>query len=243
MAEQIPTPPHLTPTYYVGLDLGQASDPTAMCVLERQPKTNAAQPKEATLYHIVGLKRWHLGTSYTEIVADVAALFERPALQWSVLIVDGTGVGRAVVDMISQAKPKALLRPAIITSGNGVSLGDDGYWHVAKVELVSVLQMLLQSRRLKIAEALPEAKTLWKELSNFRVRVTAAANETFEADWREGEHDDLVFAATLACWWAEVMGDPGVMTIVERPPNGFRCFRAMCSSDRTQGSRHRPRFR
>src|SRR5262245_27107043 len=232
MAEQIPTPPHLTPTYYVGLDLGQASDPTAMCVLERQPKMNAAQPKEETLYHIVGLKRWHLGTPYTEIVADVAALFERPALQWATLIVDGTGVGRAVVDMISQAKPKSLIRPAIITAGNGVNLGDDGYWHVAKVELVSVLQMLLQSRRLKIAEAMPEAKTLWKELSNFRVKITAAANETYEA-WREGDHDDLVFAATLCCWWAETFGDPGVMKIVEATP-GPRVFRPICSTERTR---------
>src|SRR5437763_8722377 len=149
MAEQ--TPP-LKPTYFVGLDLGQAQDPTALCVLARQPPTRAAQPRTEREYHAVGLKRWPLGTPYPEIVAEMAALFERPALQNATLIVDGTGVGRAIVDMFRAARLKALLRPAQITTGNGASLGEDGYYHIAKVELVSVLQMLLQSRGLKSAE-------------------------------------------------------------------------------------------
>jgi hypothetical protein len=29
-----------------------------------------------------------------------------------------------------------------------------------------------------------------------------AGNETFES-WRERDHDDLVFAVALACWWAD----------------------------------------
>src|SRR5262250_779870 len=99
MAEQT----SLKPTYFVGLDLGQAQDPTALCVLERQPRTSAAQKPTETAYHIVGLKRYQLGTPYTEIVADMTALFERPALQHSTLVVDGTGVGRAVVDMLRAA--------------------------------------------------------------------------------------------------------------------------------------------
>ena len=33
-------------------------------------------------------------------------------------------------------------------------------------------------------------------------RIFAAANETFGV-WREGQHDDLVLAVALACWWAE----------------------------------------
>ncbi len=43
---------------------------------------------------------------------------------------------------------------------------------------------------------------LVRELENFRVKITAAANETFGA-WREGQHDDLVIAVALACWLAE----------------------------------------
>jgi hypothetical protein len=38
-----------------------------------------------------------------------------------------------------------------------------------------------------------------KELREMRVRITAAGNEQFGA-WREGSHDDLVFAVALSCW-------------------------------------------
>jgi hypothetical protein len=73
---------------------------------------------------------------------------------------------------------------------------------VPKKELVASLQVLLQTRRLKVAKTLPEAATLVRELETFRVKVTEAANETFGA-WREGQHDDLVLAVALAAWVGE----------------------------------------
>jgi hypothetical protein len=41
-----------------------------------------------------------------------------------------------------------------------------------------------------------------QELMNFRVKVAASANETFEA-WRERDHDDLVLAVANAAWVGE----------------------------------------
>ena len=61
-------------------------------------------------------------------------------------------------------------------------------WHVRKKELVSDLQVLLQSRRLQVARMLPMAPILVKELESFRVKISASANETFES-WRERDHD------------------------------------------------------
>ena len=43
---------------------------------------------------------------------------------------------------------------------------------------------------------------LVRELQQFQVKITQAAHETFGV-WREGQHDDLVLAVALACWWAE----------------------------------------
>jgi hypothetical protein len=40
------------------------------------------------------------------------------------------------------------------------------------------------------------------ELLAFRAKVTASANETFEA-WRERDHDDLVLAVATAAWVGE----------------------------------------
>jgi hypothetical protein len=46
--------------FYCGLDLGQAKDYTAWCVVERRPGIPG-------LYHIRSLKRFDLGTSYPSI--------------------------------------------------------------------------------------------------------------------------------------------------------------------------------
>jgi hypothetical protein len=118
--------------------------------------------------------------------------------------VDATGVGRAVIDLLRREKPPCRLVPVVITFGHAITWGDDGARHLPKKELVGTLQVLLQNRRLKISSRLPEAAVLKKELENFRVKITAAANETFGAGpVREGPHDDLVLALALACWEAE----------------------------------------
>ena len=61
------------------------------------------------------------------------------------------------------------------------------------------VQVYLQSKRLKIASQLPEADTLTRELQNFQVKITDAANDN-DGAWSEGTHDDLVLAAALALW-------------------------------------------
>src|SRR5262249_58332221 len=116
------------------------------------------------------------------------------------LCVDATGVGRAVVDLFRQAKLPARLKPITITAGHSATFAEDG-WHAPKKDLVAIMQSLLQGWRLRIAGRLPEAETLKRELAAFRVKVTPAGNETFEA-WRTRDHDDLVFAVALPLWYA-----------------------------------------
>jgi hypothetical protein len=146
------------------------------------------------------LQRFPLGTPYTDIVPAVAAMANSPALSGSPLVVDQTGVGRAVVDMLSQAAGWVV--PVTITAGHAVTQAEDRSWHVPKKELVTSLQVVMQSHRLLIARCLSDAATLVRELQNFQVKITAAANETF-GTWRHGQHDDLVLAVALASWWGE----------------------------------------
>src|SRR5262249_22267482 len=168
--------------HFVGLDLGQSQDYTALCVLEQrfvqEPDRPAIPP--VPHYTLNYLKRWQLKTSYGVIVEDVAQLVTRPPLSYPTLCVDQTGVGKAVVDLFRVASIKADLRPVLITAGHEVTRGDDGAAHVPKKELVSTVQVLLQNHRIKIAP-LPERDLLVKELLNFKVKVTISANETFEA--------------------------------------------------------------
>jgi hypothetical protein len=183
-----------SPLYFLGLDLGQARDFTALAVLERNGSGREAE------FHARHLQRWPLGTSYPQIVRDLSALLGHQAFAstFPTLAVDQTGVGAAVVDILRQAGPRARLVPVHITGGDQVTQ-EGGVTRVPKRDLVSVTQTALQTGRLKVAAALPEAETLQRELQNFQVKVTLAANDTYGA-WREGTHDDLVLAVALGLW-------------------------------------------
>jgi hypothetical protein len=195
------------PSYLIGLDLGQAQDYSALCVVERTQAPRAedqdAGPvpleREVHRYGVRHLYRWKLGTPYSAIVADVATLTGRPPLPGSSLVIDNTGVGRPVVEMFRAAKLPVKLVPVTITGGNEAARGPGG-WSVPKKDLVAAMQTLVQYRRFHVAPSLPDAVTLGRELQQFRVKVTAAGNETFEA-WRERDHDDMVLAVALACWY------------------------------------------
>ncbi len=72
--------------------------------------------------------------------------------------------------------------------------------------LVSAVQVLLPSERLKIACALPEASTLTSELLAFKASISLRGHDSYgndAASWRENPHDDLVLAVALACWYGE----------------------------------------
>lgn len=188
--------------YILGLDLGQARDHSALAVLERVCKPHLKNAgRFIGHYALRYLRRWPLQTSYTAVAADLACLVGTPPLSWPALVVDQTGVGQAVVDFLTKARLCASLEPVVITSGQRISRGARGAWHVPKRTLVYCLRKLLQSRRLQVA-ALPERSLLIQEMQAFRVKITVVAKETFQA-WRERDHDDLVLAVALAAWWGE----------------------------------------
>lgn len=181
--------------FIAGLDLGQAQDFTALVIAERHWEAGGCR------YEVRHLQRWPLGTGYPAIVAEVTALMRRQPLWPSApLIVDQTGVGRAVVDMFRLLGRRLI--PVTITAGQEAAETPDG-WKTPKRDLVGVVQVLLQQQRLKVADALPEADLLVKELLGFQVKITDAANDVYGA-WREGAHDDLVLALALAAWYGEL---------------------------------------
>jgi len=184
--------------FYFGLDLGQSADFSALAILERLVLTS--EP----VFHCRHLERWPLRTPYPAIVADTIRTVNSPQVQKDslkpVLAIDATGVGAPVVDLFKLERMKAELKPIQITGGDRVTR-ENGVTRVPKRDLVSTAQVFLQSGRLKIAPSLPEAVTLTRELQSFQVKITNAAHDTYGA-WREGAHDDLVLAVTLALWVA-----------------------------------------
>ncbi len=189
-------------SFLAGLDLGCVNDPSALVILDK----GVEHTRGAAHYRCHLVQRFDLGTPYTEICQRVARLFRQPPLVGKhslgcLLAVDGTGVGRPVVELLKQQDMEVDLRPVIITGGHQASMTEDRYWHIPKQDLVGVTRVVFQSGRLGMAKDLDGGALLKKELQIFQVKISKAANETYAA--REGANDDIVLALAMALWFGE----------------------------------------
>lgn len=179
--------------FYVGLDLGKQSDYSALAVVE-------AAEQGLYLRH---LERYPLRTPYPGVADRVATLVRddrlRDGRHVPELIVDATGVGVAVTDIL---KERGLTYQAVsITGGDKVHYAD-GYYRVPKRDLVAALEVSLQTGTLKVAEGLALWPVLKGELLTFQRKINQkTAHDSYEHR-RPSDHDDLVLAAALAVWRA-----------------------------------------
>ena len=139
--------------------------------------------------------------AYPDIAGKVREMARNPDLRDRChLVVDATGVGRPVVDLLRRADLGCAMYPVMITGGTAEH-SEGGYYHVPKRDLIVGLEVLLERKALRIAAELELAETLVKELTEMRVKVTPGGYEQYGA-WRVGSHDDLVLAVALGHWGA-----------------------------------------
>ena len=188
----------------LGLDPGQRRDPAGVAVLDG--------------FDVVHLER-HLGLPYPELAERVAVLLaqlppaslvaggqprctvgryadcmraEAAAVRATPVVVDATGVGRAVVDLLEALH----LTPIAATltggrrlrvRGREMSLPRHGFFRplVAAVEV----------GRLRVAEGCPYRAELAQELLAARGGPSGAESRG------AGHHGDLMTAVALAVWW------------------------------------------
>jgi len=186
--------------YFVGVDLGQAADPTAVCVIEAWSQREEPTKPEQYLYTVVHLMRFPLGMSYPAMVRDIGSMLTQPPLHGSAteLIIDETGVGKAVGDIFDQVGLKPI--KVTITAGNDEGQYGFGRYTVPKQVLISTLDAAMHTEQLFFAKGLGEASALEQELKDFRRHVSEAGRYSFAA--RDGKHDDLVLATAIALWRA-----------------------------------------
>ena len=215
---------------YVGVDLGQQRDYTAISVTEKVLLPTGTYHREPYYDWDTQRTRWHsvengkpeyrvrhlerppLGTSYVKVVERILELLTSLEDEELVLAVDTTGVGQPVADMLKRHLKKWLESNRrvrlttgwiTITGGDSVTKAEGGGLRVPKRDLASAPLVLMQNGQLKIAQEMPLAETLRKELLNFKVKINiSTAHDSYEA-WREGDHDDLVLSVALACWAGE----------------------------------------
>ena len=109
--------------FYLGLDLGQARDYSAIAIAERRVQLTGARDPVTYLDHtrtrifIRHLERIPLRTPYPEVVARVRAITQRYHGRRLQVIMDTTGVGAAVRDMLAQAQLGVSVLGVTITGG------------------------------------------------------------------------------------------------------------------------------
>jgi phage FluMu gp28-like protein len=177
--------------YYLGLDLGRRQDFSALVIIERCVKAintrfidaNTEWREQVSVRYA---KRWKLGTAYGSVAQEISDIYrkverEGPAL----LIVDQTGVGDAVFEMI-----RGHLRGANL---EGVIINQE-----IKRDLYAALEAGLETGRIRIANDCHAARELKQELLSVEIRRVGFGFKFGAFD--KGAHDDLVMAMALACW-------------------------------------------
>ena len=209
----------------MGVDLGQKRDPSAIVVaqqddqeppvftirqLERLP-LGTSYPAVAQRIAEMARGAWYVVNGPVYDSAGQLVRSWRAGLIAPTVVVDATGLGGPVIEMLRaelNAKttesfgPKAPafqyeLRPVTFTHGDRLTSTLQTGRSVGKAYLVSRLQVLLQSGRVRLPRNHPEADVLVRELLDYEIRVDEQAHDRYGA-FAVGSHDDLVTALGLA---------------------------------------------
>lgn len=179
-------------------------------------------------YDLIDLQRWR-GEGYSVVVPKLREVMQRlrqlafdqqqtagryqPREPGIGVLVDHTGVGVAVVEEIRNAGVDCI--GVTITGGDAISHDRDDY-RVPKRELVTRTQVVMETKRLQIASQLPLAPTLVAEMDNFKVKkIILTGHDSYGAgaDWRDGNHDDLVLSVAMGLWWGEHTAQDAVASV------------------------------
>jgi hypothetical protein len=184
----------------LGLDIASVGDWSFLAGLLKTPTWHEGTQRYLNHYTVGLLERWR-GIEFEDLIAMigdlVARLPKRPEL-----VVDGTGMGRPIVNMIrrSQMAIEKLIG-VVITSGQREKEKEQGFRSVPKSTLVTNLEVLMNGR-IKVAPSLPLARQLTLEMQHFARTRRDTGYESIESDTPRVP-DDACIAVSLAAWWGE----------------------------------------
>jgi hypothetical protein len=171
------------------------------------------------------------GMRYTDQARMVKELLKRVNLLNNVqLLVDGTGVGEAVVDIMREGglMPMPIVftggtevRPVyadfgkVFGSGSGRFAGTSVVkeMHVPKEDMVHAGMVMLQQGRLRTADNLKHLDDFKLQLQRFKGTVNEKTGHRSSNNETDEIHDDFVVTYLMASWWMTYRR----VTVKERP--------------------------
>ncbi len=183
-------------TVSLGWDVGKSVDSSIIAVV--------AHDGNPAMYWVRRIVKLPKGMSYDLQVKAVRELFFQ--YQSPRLIIDRTGVGQPICDMIVAAG----LQPVqvCLTGGDCVSTPEPGKVNLPKKDMVASITTVIQEHRLKVVRGCENVETFRTELKNFQLKVSASGQNSYNA--APGQHDDTITAVGLCLWYGEKrIGRPG----------------------------------
>jgi hypothetical protein len=205
--ERVSADDEASSSFLVGLSVSQGA-PTGTAVLQKvKPPARRGQRSVAT-YHCRYLRRWlPPDTAYPILAKELNAMLADTLRDCNLVVEAGIGL-RTVVSMLRRSRLPAQIRPVEVkTSAEDTYVGDA--WKVGNGSLIETTRQVLQEERMVFDERMPAnvlattppVRTIYQAILTYPFERATVANDAFAA--RNGEHDDLVLAVALACWYGE----------------------------------------
>lgn len=187
----------------VGLDLGQQNDFTVLsCIVASRPADSLHNRsiKQRNTYLIPFIYRAPLNIAYPAIVSWIHGLVQNYFKDYDyTCVVDYTGVGRPIVDLLRQQDIKVVA--VNTTGGYNTTWKNNREVNVPKKDVIASLRATLEGNRIRIADNIISYDDTIKEFVNFQEKISNSINLQYEAKY--GYHDDIVMSVGLAIWYGE----------------------------------------
>lgn len=180
--------------FFYGVDIGRDKDPSTIALIERVELTRVEGMNASTEYKYVltFLESIPLLTPYPQVVQRFKDALRRLLINvktYPTVVVDGTGVGAALVDEFKKLRKDCHTIPVIITAGSAAHERKDGTHCIPRQDLLMAVHMLVEKGQFHVAAKLPNRDALFREMLNL-----ARDGSQHSAS----EHDDLIMAVALA---------------------------------------------
>jgi hypothetical protein len=189
--------------YWLGVDLAQAQDNTALvcvhdeCLPVWAGGRQALGPRRRTIVFADKFK----GVSYPDVVSHVIrTMLKEPLRGRTKLVIDASGLGRVVSDLLHEQR---INHHAIQMTVGQNWVEKDRYVNVGKMLLLETLSLLFATGDLTFAHDLPLREDILAELESFQLEQTAAGNQIIVQGKSGAHHGDLVVALAVAVFASE----------------------------------------
>lgn len=196
--------------YWIGADLGQANDYSAICVIKDQqlPIYDGIRVTLGARNRTIVYADKFRGVSYVDVVDHLIKLRNAPPFGGkSELVIDGTSIGRVVSDMLWE---QGVDHAAVQMTGGQEWRRSGRYVNASKTLMIENLAVLFAAGELTFAHDLQLRKEIEEDLASFTTQTTAAGNQIITQSRNASGHGDLGIGLIVAGFASQYLSERSI---------------------------------